>query len=124
MIETIVSRQHNLTLYKCYGDLEEAEINNIIEPFYRDETTHNLLWDFSEASMSGISSLFVRETAEKVRDLVPARKNGKIAVIAPKDLEFGMARMFQLMSDEKQFPFRVKVFRHVGEACQWLFVEE
>ena len=74
--------------------------------------------------MSGISSLFVRETAQKLRDLVPSRNNGKIAVIAPKDLEFGMARMFQLMSDEKQFPFSVKVFRHVGEACQWLFVEE
>jgi len=124
MIETIVSHQHNLTLYKCYGDLKEAEINDIIQPYYTERTTLNLLWDFSEASMSDISSMFVRQITNKMRELVPAREKGKIAVIAPKDLEYGIARMFQILSDERRFPFKVKVFKYVGEACQWLLLEE
>lgn len=124
MIETVVSHQHNLTLYKCYGDLKEAEIHSIIQPYYTEEATPNLLWDFSEASLSSISSLFVRQIASKMREILSVREKGKIAVVAPKDLEYGMARMFQMLSDERRFPFNVKVFRYVGEACQWLFLEE
>lgn len=46
----------------------------------------------------------------------------KIAVIAPKDLSFGMARMFEAFSDT--VPFNFGVFREIDAALAWLGVPE
>ena len=124
MIETLVSHQHNVTLYKCSGNLEEAEINKIMQPYYTGGITSNLLWDFSGASLRSISSLFVKQMASKMGNLIPVRENVKIAIIAPKDLEYGIARMFQMLSDDNKYPIRIKVFRYVGQASQWLLGNE
>jgi hypothetical protein len=124
MIETVVSRRHNLTIYKCSGDLSEAEISNAIQFLYNDQPTLHLLWDLSNASMDGISSTFVRKISTSVRERGIAVQDRKIAVIAPKDLEYGIARMFQILSNESRFPFKIKVFKYVGEACQWILEKE
>jgi hypothetical protein len=120
MIETIVYKKKGLTVHKCSGSLTEQEFRNAIQSFYKDPSTQNLLWDFSGASMDLISPAFVRQLHSMVRKLGSARRGGKTAIVAPKDLEFAMARMFQIMSDTNDFPFKIKVFRYYGEASQWL----
>jgi len=71
MIETVVSNRHNLTIYKCSGNLSEAELSNAIQSLYNDQPTLNFLWDLSDASMDGISSTFVRKMSTSVRELNP-----------------------------------------------------
>lgn len=44
---------------------------------------------------------------------------GKIAIIAPADITFGMSRMHELMS-EQQSPHKIYVARDSGAALQWL----
>ncbi len=124
MIETTVDEKQNPTIHKCSGDLTEQELVDTIESFYDSDPTPNALWDFSHASIDSISPAFVRQLHSMVRKLGSARRGGKTAVVAPEDLGYGMARMFQIMSDRDGFPFKIKVFRHSGEAKQWLLKKE
>jgi len=59
-----------------------------------------------------------------VQKLGFSRQGGKTAVVAPKDLVYGLARMFQIMSDTDDFPFETRVFRSYEEAEQWLLEKE
>jgi len=124
MIETIVDSKNDLTIHKCSGSLTEEGLINTIHSLYDGTPTLNIVWDFSDASVEGISSSFVRRLAKEVRELGAIRPGGKSAVVAPKDLIFGLARMFQIMTDEKGFPFTIKVFRSFDEAMQWLLANE
>ena len=124
MIETIVDEKQNLTIHKCSGNLTEQEILDTIHSFYDGDPTLYTLWDFTNASMSGISPRAITKMFALIQKLGPGRRGGKTAVVAPEDLEYGMARMFQIMSDVNDFPFKIKVFRYFGDASQWLLGKE
>jgi hypothetical protein len=124
MIETTVDKPNDLTIHKCSGVLTEQKLLDKIQTFYDSNPTLYTLWDFSHAATNSISQEAVRKMLALVQRVGPRRRGGKTAVVAPKDLEYGMARMFQLMSDDTDFPFEIKVFRYFGEASQWLFEKE
>ncbi len=121
MIETTVDNQNDLTIHKCSGNLTEQEILDTIHSFYESSLTKYTLWDYSNASMNNIPTKYVRKIFMLVKNRGFARQGGKTAIVTPKDLEYGFARMFQIMSDVNDFSFEIKVFRYVGEAYQWLF---
>ena len=124
MIETTVDEKQNLTIHKCSGDLTEQEILDTVHSFYGGDPTLLTLWDFSNASVDNISSETVRNIFTLIQRIGPRRQGGKTAVVVPEDLAYGMARMFQIMSDTNDFPFKIKVFRYYGEASQWLLEKE
>jgi hypothetical protein len=121
MIETTVDNQHNLTTHKCSGNLTEKELLDTIKSFYNGSPTLNTLWNFSDASISSISTETVKKIFPMVLNLGSRRQSGKSAIVAPSDLEYGMARMFQTMAEINDFPFVKRVFRSMEEAKQWLF---
>ncbi|HUT63528.1 MAG TPA: hypothetical protein VMZ04_06180 [Anaerolineae bacterium] len=120
MLEIIVDSEHELTIYRCSGCMTEEELTHILQSLYTGTFTLNILWDYSEASLEGISSEFVRQIHGRVQKLGSARLGGKSAIVATKELEYGLARMFQIMADENGFPLRIKLFRSIDEAHQWL----
>jgi hypothetical protein len=124
MVETLVDKQHDLTIHIYSGNLTGYELLNTIQSFYEDSPSLYTLCDYSDASMDCISPAYVRELHSMVRKLGSARRGGKTAVVAPEDLEYGFARMFQIMSDENGFPFRIKVFRRYEEAMMWILEKE
>ena len=124
MIETTVDDQHDLTIHSCSGSLTEEEFMDAIQSFYKENPTRYVIWDFAKASLADILSDFVRQSSEMVKRLGVARRNGKSAVIASSDLEYGLARMFQIMTDNGEIPFKIKVFRYFREATRWLFEKE
>lgn len=124
MIKTTVYTEHNLTSFKCSGDLTEQELLDTIHSFYDGGPTLYALWDFSPASMNNVSSEAVRKMFTLIQRLGSARLGGKTAVVVSRDPGYGMARMFQIMTDVNDFPFKIKVFRYFGEASQWLLEKE
>jgi hypothetical protein len=60
------------------------------------------------------------ETLENSRDV---RGQSYAAIVAPKDLHFGMARLLELKSDGRG-PLQFKVFRNREDACQWLGIND
>lgn len=124
MLEITVDSEHELTVYRCSGRMKEEELTHILQSFYSGTPTLNILWDYSDASLEGISSEYVRQIHARVLKLGFARQGGKSAIVATKELEYGLARMFQIMADENGFPLRIKLFRSIDEAHQWLLEKD
>jgi len=124
MIETTVDTKHNLTIHRASGKITSQELLSSINSFYDGSPTLHTLWDFSKAALSSISNESIRQIFSLVQNRGTNRQNGKTALVAKKDLEYGMARMFQIMSTDNGFPFTIKVFRSYDEAMQWLLRKE
>ena len=78
------------------------------------DSSFDQLWD-----LQGVSTLEV--TNETLQSLAQARSyssEAKRAIVAPRDILFGMARMFQMLHDGA--PEDLRVFRTVEEANDWL----
>ena len=86
MIETIVDKKKDLTIHKCSGSLTDEEFKEAIQSFYDGNPTMNVIWDFSKVSLADIATAFVKHSSMMVQRLGSARKNGKSAVIASRDL--------------------------------------
>ena len=125
MIETTVDNKNDLTIHKCLGSLTDNEFITVIHTFYDGKPTMNTAWDFSKCSLDGTSSVFLKQAANLVHRLSQnTRKGGKTAVIASQDLEYGLSRMFQIITEDEGIPFNIKVFRTADEASQWLLEKE
>jgi hypothetical protein len=72
------------------------------------------LIDLRKARLSEISGQNVREFAERP-PLYSA--DSRMAVVAPGDLEFGLARMFEALRDGAR---TVRVFRELADAHSWI----
>lgn len=72
------------------------------------------LIDLSAASLAGLTTDGVRRIAahEPDRD-----SKARTAIVAPSDLEFGIARMFEALREQRS---RVAAFRDMDEARRWL----
>ena len=81
----------------------------------------NELLDTRTADMTGVSADALRKLAAMVESrLAELVIEFKTAVIASDDLPFGLARLYEMVSDES--PEAVHVFRAVPPALEWLNV--
>ena len=69
-------------------------------------------------SMDGVTSAGVRQTGRALRASSVIRR---IAIVAPRDVEFGVARMVAILAAESQI--EVQPFRAQAEARSWLGIE-
>ena len=78
------------------------------------DPSFNQLWDFRQVAQVDVSSEALRELAA-ARSFTPSAKR---AVVAPGEVLYGLARMFQMRHDGAPEEFRV--FRDIHEAEDWL----
>lgn len=76
-------------------------------------------WDFREAEFD-LSSSDVQEIARFILRNQPTPPPAKIAFVTGRDVDFGMARMFEVYRRSPDTAFRV--FRSYGDAISWLRV--
>jgi hypothetical protein len=87
------------------------------------QKSFNMLVDLRRADSSARSPDTLRQLAEFVRQLFGDAEEGpKVAVVAPEDISFGLARMYEALSDT--VPWDFKVFRDVKVALPWLGLSE
>lgn len=75
------------------------------------------LWDIRKLDYTSVT----RELADKLislREKNPQRGNTKIVIIADKNHNFGMSRMYEMLSGE--LPQQIMVFREFEEGEKWL----
>jgi hypothetical protein len=79
--------------------------------------------DMRDVDVSGLTGKGVREVSMMVEGYTAGKCEGfKTAVIASEDLPFGLARMYEAVSNES--PESVMVFRTVEAALEWMGVGE
>lgn len=98
------------------SELVETLDRYLLEPF----STFPLgLFDLSGVTDMKVSADTVRAVARRAAQHVDSRlEEGKLAIVAPRDLLFGMARMYGILRDDS--PVEVRVFRERDEAESWL----
>jgi len=86
-------------------------------------TATNFLIDLRQTDSSPRSGDVLRQFADFMKlTLTDSRTSPKVAVVAPKDLSFGFARMYEFFADS--IPWDFVVFRSVDTALAWLRAPE
>ena len=44
----------------------------------------------------------------------------KTAIVAPRELLYGLSKIYEVLYELSQAPADIKVFRNIGEARKWL----
>jgi hypothetical protein len=88
----------------------------------RFDISFSQLIDLRQADSSARSSAALASLADFVRGRLKGTTPPKVAVIAPQDLSFGLARMYEVFTDA--VPWDFVVFRAADAALAWLGVPE
>jgi hypothetical protein len=105
-----------LLMIELAGALTGADLEAFSERLRHDpayDGTWPALVDASALNPAGLSTDMLR-----ARAAVPRRKPVRVAIVAPADAVFGLARMFQMMSEGRGN--LIEVFRGRDEALAWL----
>jgi hypothetical protein len=97
--------------------IKEALQHVVDDPDFRRGA--DMLWDFTNARSHDPTAGGVQDLAMFVVSLKEKRGAGyRVALVASRDLEYGIARMYQAYAE--QIPATLKVFRSLEEARLWL----
>ena len=110
-----------LTKFTVEGAISITDVVNAITKFYEDGTvTKNVLWDLTDGKANAIQSSELENIVTLRKGFAHLRKGGKTAILAPADIEYGMSRMVELMTQFKEEIIETRVFRTLEESNQWL----
>lgn len=124
MIETQVDKSKKLTIFTVSGTITASEFASAIRSFYAGEATLYSLWDLRNGKIEATDNE-VWNLARSASTLnLTSRIGGKTALVAGKGRPFGLARMYQLITDTMTLPFEIKVFTSMEEAHSWLETED
>ena len=124
MIETQVDKIKKLTTFTVSGTITAREFAIAIRSFYAGEVTFYSLWDLRNGKIEATDNE-VWNLARSAGTLnLTSRRGGKTALVAGEGRPFGLARMYQLITDTMTLPFEIKVFTSLEEAHNWLGIED
>lgn len=108
------------------GIVADDEFLSFYSTLYEDtrfDKSFNLLVDLRRTESASRSSDALSEFAEFIRNQFSgAAVRPKVAVVAPRDISFGLARMYEAISSD--IPVEFTVFRSIEAAISWLDLSE
>ena len=110
----------DLTTHVVTGPVCEEEMYKALEEFYAREPTRFLLWDMSQAAVADVTSSVLEAFVQRSATLGTQCEDGRVAVFAPQDVQFGLGRMSEAFAEQKSVPFGFRVFRSRRNALEWL----
>ena len=99
------------------GQLTDADFTAVRDQLASDpafDPSWQQLLDFSEGDLSRLEAESIRQMAESSVAGPAARR----AYVVARDVDFGLVRMFEILTDERKG--RIRAFRDRGEAEAWL----
>lgn len=123
-LKTIRDEERDLTIHEIEGPVSEKEMYLALKEPDDHEPTALILWDMSRAEVAHVTPDILRKFAGKAAELGAGREGGRSAVVAPDDLQFGMARMSQVFTEMESAPYDFGVFRTRKEAFEWLGTDD
>jgi hypothetical protein len=113
--------ERNLLLIRMFGELSDDDLVSYAENAVADELIDagtNDFIDLSDVTATTASADGVRQLNEILARGGRMRNAGKMAIVGPSDITYGMARMFQAYRDDT--PIVVQVFRTSDEGRAWI----
>ncbi len=108
------------------GAVPDDEFLSFYKALYEDsrfDKSFNILVDLRQTESSVRSSATLNDFADFIRkQYVSTTARPKVAVVAPEDISFGLARMYETFSAD--VPWEFSVFRAADAALAWLGLSE
>ncbi len=104
------------------GDTSPDDVeNSLCQIFQRKEWCPgtNILYDNRQENLDQLSNNDVKVISQKFTQFNEKLINSKVALVMPKDLAFGIARMWEA-NTEYSASFATCVFRSIDEAYKWI----
>ncbi len=111
-------KDHNLLVVTCLGIYSPKEAQSTIAAYLQDpqfEPDHDMIIDLSKATGTDASYQEMQQLALKVAPKMQGIRRKRCLIIAGNDLIYGMARMYQQLS-EGHLPYPIEIVRSEGEA--------
>jgi hypothetical protein len=115
-----IDKNKDLTVFKAIGLLSFEATMSAVMAFYESEPTRLVLWDATNATDVQFTSEELIAIVEYRARYEGKRGSGKTAIVAHKDVVFGLSRVFEMQSSLQGAPYDIMVFRNIDEANQWL----
>jgi len=119
-IERILKKEEDLTIFNITGDLGFEEIIDLVDLVYSSEITLKILMDLSFADTTSLTGEQIEKIAKYSKKYSHLRIRGKTAYIIAKEVDYGLARMYQIHTELKGHHEAHGVFRSLEEAMIWL----
>ena len=119
-IKTTRDKEQNLTTHFVTGFASEEEMHGVLEDFYGQQPTALVLWDMSQAELAHVTPSMLQKFLRRAAELGLSRQGGQTAIVAPDDLQYGLGRMAEALSEFESTPFSFSVFRSRQDALLWL----
>jgi hypothetical protein len=110
-------------LIKTTGKISIQDIEKILVEIFSNSSWRvgmHLLFDNREEIFDDLSNIEVQLIAQVFTQFNEQLNNSKIALVMPKDLGYGIARMWETYTSLNERAFLTKVFRKVEEAREWI----
>jgi hypothetical protein len=108
------------------GAVTDDEFLSFYKALYEDtrfDKSFNVLVDLRQTESSVRSAAALNQFADFIRrQFVNTTIRPKVGVVAPKDISFGFARMYEVISGD--VPWEFVVFRAADAALAWLGLSE
>jgi hypothetical protein len=121
VVTTHVDEAAGFATHTATGDLTLDEIGEAFEALLEDPAFKPglpVLWDLREASITSLSNLEIQQLLKLNAKRKDARGSGRAAILVSKEVDYGIARMFQVYAEE--LPWETMVFRDFSQAEPWV----
>jgi hypothetical protein len=123
IVDRRIDTEKDLTIYKVNGELSNEELLRLNNELFIGQSTEKIIFDFRNGSLKNISTGVFKQKIISSKSRAEKRKEIKVAIIAKKDIDFGMGRMYAAYVEMEDIGVTISVFRTQSEALQWLDLE-
>ena len=109
-----------ITTLTAIGPVTAEELMAALGAYYAGSPTRLALCDLSQAKLSLLSTDDIARIVSFTIARAEVRAGGKTAILASRDLEYGMARMYEMLAELRRHPVVIRAFRDRDEALRWL----
>ena len=120
-IETAILNKNEAIVHKAAGEITFEDIKAAYKASLKYTVSKNdmpVVWDLIRADASKILAKDIEKIAGYFSKHSKKRSHYKVALVAPRDLEYGLGRMLSVYLDNT--PAEVRVFRSYEQAKGWL----
>ena len=107
------------------GELDATSLLSYMESVRQEKRLrpgYRSFVDLSGADLCRVDANAVRRAAEVVGRFEHGDERVRVALLAPSDVAFGLARMYGTLVES--FQREVRVFRDAAAACAWLGISD
>jgi hypothetical protein len=120
-----IDNEKNVIVRKVVGELTMQDIKDALAAAPQLAGVHpgmGAVWDYSEGTIENFDNKELTELVKFIKQWSQGRDgvDYRVAVFAPRDIDFGLSRMYQALIEINSVPFEFSVFRKLDQAIRWV----